>query len=94
MGLKPIEFRTGKANKMLTIFRKLYLEQDKVRHVIWVSNDKIFIQKTVSTKNVNEFILKNPNQIDKNLIEAFGKSNDSVDIFFVDSIEIDDNNDY
>ena len=49
----------------------------------------ILFEKTVSTKDVNEFIIKEPSEIDKNLVLAFGLEK-GVPVFEVSKIEIDE----
>ena len=88
--LKPFKFETGQAKSMLDIFEELYPPGEKIRHVFWVSQNRILIEKTVTTKDVNEFILEEPNKIDRSLIDAFRETYKEIKFFFVNSIDIDE----
>jgi len=92
--LKPFRFEMGQAQEMLNIFKKLYPLEDKIRHVIWIAPNKILIEKTVSTKDVNEFILEEPSKVDRSLVEAFGRNYEKLNVFFVSNIERDDENNF
>jgi len=78
----------------LDIFKNIYPPENKVRHVIWITSEMILIQKTVSTKDVNEFMLKNPNSVDVSLVKAFGEDFEGLNVFFVEKIEIDEDENF
>lgn len=88
MKLEPIEFRTGEAKKMLDIFNELEVSKNKKRHVAWITKEAILIQKQVSTRNVNEFIINDPSGVDVKLVEEFFKQN-NLSCFTVPEIKID-----
>jgi len=86
MRLKPIELSSG--IELIRVFSEsLYLE--KIRHRIWVTPDKIFVQKIVSTKGVNEFVINEPSKVDKEVVISFCKTN-KIPIFEVLKIEFEE----
>ncbi len=86
MELKPFVFEKGEGKKCLDIFNVLYVENKKIRHVIWMSPGRILFEKTVSTKDVNEFIIEEPSPVDKKLVLSFGREK-GVPVFKVSKIE-------
>ena len=66
---KPHKFGTGDGHEMLKTFKRFYPKG--FNHSVWISKIAIYIQKISESGNINEFILKEPNKNDINLIEMF-----------------------
>lgn len=74
MNLEPFEFTRCK--EMLRIFNGMYVKPGKARHHFLDAPNALLIEKYVTTKGVNEFVLKHPNKVDRRLFEAFAAENE------------------